>query len=121
MASRNPSSNPSSLAWLCSTRATRSDSCFMSSRSRVSVPFKLVRITHPRERDAHGHNGNHFSAHASSQSVLPILSRLQERPNLAAGAMPQAARPELLRADPKRWLFTRGKGDADQPVILYLI
>ena len=32
-----------------------------------------------------------------------------------------ASRPGLLRADPKRWLFTREMGDADQPVILYLI
>ena len=39
MASHNPSSSPSSLAWLCSTR---------------------------RERDADGHNGNYFPAHASS-------------------------------------------------------
>ena len=36
MASRNPSSSPSSLAWLCSIRPTRSPSCFMSSRSRDS-------------------------------------------------------------------------------------
>ena len=75
MASRNPSSSPSSLAWLCSTFAiTRSDSCFMKAGSRVSVPFKLVRIE-PRERDDDGENGNHFPAHACSQSVRPILPR----------------------------------------------
>ena len=39
------------------------------------IPTRILSVPYPRERDAHGHNGNHFPAHASSQSVRSILSR----------------------------------------------
>ena len=45
-----------------------------------------------------------------SQSVQPILSRPLSKTKLAAGAMPPAARPELLRADLKGWLFKLTEG-----------
>ena len=85
MASRNPSSSPSSFAMRSRSSLI---SCAMRSRSsptsprkslicapsRASVPLK-PREDQPRERDAHGHNGNHFPAHVFLQSVQPILSR----------------------------------------------
>ena len=46
----------------------------------------------------------------SSNSVLNILPRPLSKTKLAAGAMPPAARPELLRADLKGWLFKLTKG-----------
>ena len=46
----------------------------------------------------------------SSNSVLNILSRPLSKTKLAAGAMPPAARPELLRADLKGWLFKLTEG-----------
>ena len=65
----------------------------MSSRSRVSVPFKLGGITP-----------------ASAKPTGQILPRPLSKTKLAAGAMPPAARPELLRADLKGWLFKLPKG-----------
>ena len=112
MASRNPSSSPSSFAMRSRSSPTSPRKSLICAPSRASVPLK-PREDHPRERDAHGHNCNHFPAHASSQSVRPILSRPLSKTKLAAGAKvplrPPALRPTAIPAQKaSRPIATRG-------------
>ena len=101
MASRNPSSNPSSLAWPCSTRARRSDNCFMSSRIRASNPsilasnasiFASRRDSNPSifasRRDS---NPSIFASRRDSDSLIFASRRDSSRAYVLPDVLPQAA------------------------------